>query len=63
MNVTGFCRHHDCNKPAMFRIYESYGGLLHSIPHCEDHLEWAEKLLHDYIKQVKEGVKKCESPS
>lgn len=53
--LTGFCRHPDCDAPGMYRMYRNYVEYLYSIPHCEDHTEWAEKLLEDHIKTLKEG--------
>ena len=55
-DLTGFCRHPDCNAPGIYRMYKCHGDLLHSLPHCEDHTKWAEGVLEDYIKQLK-GVK------
>lgn len=50
-----FCRHHDCDKPGLFRTYKAHMGFIHSVPHCEDHSDWAELVLEDHVDNIKEG--------
>lgn len=50
--VAGFCSEPDCVENATHVLYHFPGdGFKYSIRHCERHLEWAKKIMGEFIEE------------
>lgn len=50
------CPHEGCEEHPKFFVFQDYDCIRYSLECCEEHQDWAAKLLDDHVTQRKERL-------